>query len=325
MAMCALETAATNAITGQCNDWGQTAKDCALSCAITFGMGKMPKFKSGRKPKFGGDCNSFPGDTLVHVKPVEASPIDAQYGKSRLVPINHLKVGDEVLATAEWKEGGAGSADSGNSYEKITDIFSSKKSQIIIHLTLGNGEVLTATQGHPFRTLEGWRDAALLKKGDKLILEEKGPVKTKARIVSVDATSRETKVLEVFNLKVSNAHTFYVGNDGVLVHNTSCSWPDMAPGKGKGLGAKAPDQVTPTGRPQSRRGQYVNDQGRVEPWEAHYDKYGRQVERTDYNAGNKAAGKPDIHHHTREYGPKIYNHGPERTDHVPGVGPRSQQ
>ncbi len=31
---------------------------------------------------------------------------------------------------------------------------------------------------------------------------------------------------------------------------------------------------------------YVNDKGRVEPWNAKYDQYGRQIERTDFNAGN---------------------------------------
>jgi RHS repeat-associated protein len=98
-------------------------------------------------------------------------------------------------------------------------------------------------------------------------------------------------------------------------------FPAMAPDKGRGLGAKAPDAIPPTGKPEVLRGQYVNELGQVQPWTAHYDKFGRQVERTDEKAGNKAQGIPDTHHHTQEYDSKSWNHGPTTTDHVPGPGP----
>jgi len=42
------------------------------------------------------------------------------------------------------------------------------------------------------------------------------------------------------------------------------------------------------------------DLGRVEPWTAHYDEYGRLIGRTDYNAGNLAEGIPDTHYLSRE-------------------------
>jgi hypothetical protein len=38
-------------------------------------------------------------------------------------------------------------------------------------LGLANGERLTATEGHPFKTAEGWHDAVTLKKGGKLLLK----------------------------------------------------------------------------------------------------------------------------------------------------------
>ncbi|MFP4307498.1 MAG: RHS repeat-associated core domain-containing protein, partial [Desulfococcaceae bacterium] len=74
-------------------------------------------------------------------------------------------------------------------------------------------------------------------------------------------------------------------------------------------------QVTPGTK--NLQGQYINDQGRVESWDAHYDKYGRQVGRTDYNAGNKAAGIPDTHHHTKEYNEQ-YPNGHSTGDHIEG-------
>ncbi|WP_348643940.1 RHS repeat domain-containing protein [Phyllobacterium myrsinacearum] len=80
------------------------------------------------------------------------------------------------------------------------------------------------------------------------------------------------------------------------------------------FGTKAPFTATPGTR--TLNGQYVNDLGRVEPWAAHYDEYGRLIGRTDYNAGNKAKGIPDTHYHTYEWGPgkTPYPSG----NHIPG-------
>jgi RHS repeat-associated protein len=100
------------------------------------------------------------------------------------------------------------------------------------------------------------------------------------------------------------------GSGGKLVEGTASS--EYVPGEY--LAAKAPEQVTPGVR--VLEGQYVNDLGRIEPWTAHYDEYGRFIARTDYNAGNLAEGIPDVHYHTAEWGP-----GKTRAptgDHIPG-------
>ncbi|MEZ4313928.1 MAG: hypothetical protein R3F14_38390, partial [Polyangiaceae bacterium] len=68
---------------------------------------------------------------------------------------------------------------------------------------------------------------------------------------------------------------------------------------GEYLAAKAPKQVTPGTR--KLQGTYKNDLGRIEPWEAHYDQFGRLSARTDYNAGNAAQGIPDTHHHVYDW------------------------
>ena len=53
----------------------------------------------------------------------------------------------------------------------------------------------------------------------------------------------------------------------------------------KVFSSKAPRQVTPGIKQLS--GQHMDDLGRVQPWKATYDKYGRMIERTDWNAANK--------------------------------------
>ncbi|GHT96593.1 hypothetical protein AGMMS49545_21960 [Betaproteobacteria bacterium] len=142
-------------------------------------------------------------------------------------------MGDEVLALAEWKDKGAEDGlDQRLSYEKVTDIFTSSKEQALVYLTLETGEVITATDGHPFKTAEGWRDAILLKKGGKLLLkgagEETGPDQAEGgdneRRVMIADVRIEHKTVKAYNLEVANAHTFFVGEDGVAVHNGNGSY-----------------------------------------------------------------------------------------------------
>ncbi len=72
------------------------------------------------------------------------------------------------------------------------------------------------------------------------------------------------------------------------------------------------------GAPSSvRDGVYVNDIGRVEPWRANYDDYGRLIARTDYNAGDPLQGISDVHYHLYDYGPG-YEAGREVGSHIPG-------
>lgn len=82
------------------------------------------------------------------------------------------------------------------------------------------------------------------------------------------------------------------------------------------LGGKAPEQVQPGIK--TLDGQYVNDLGKVQPWTAHYDEYGRMIGRTDMNAGNKSQGHAETHHHTRTFDVNSFHHGPIEEDHIPG-------
>jgi hypothetical protein len=168
--------------------------------------------------------NSFPADTLVHVMPQGAAEHDAQQAKAQLKPIGELKPGDKVLAIAEWKDKGQARNDAGDaldarlSYEKVTDVYTSRKEQVLVHLSLDNGEQLTATEGHPFKTSEGWRDAILLKRGGKLLLKGSGEGGSDKAVLIADVRV-ERNTVQVFNLEVANAHTFFVGGGGALVHN----------------------------------------------------------------------------------------------------------
>jgi RHS repeat-associated protein len=234
MAVCTLiSTASDYFLNCQNIRWGENLKDCAVDCLLSLipipdPCGRFGKMFSAAVGVISA-LNSFPADTLVQVKPANATPEDAKRAKAILKPIGELKPGDEVLALAEWKDRGNDvQTDQRLSYEKVQDIFTSHREQTLVHITLDNGETLTATDGHPFKTTEGWRDAILLKKGRQLLLKgssEAGAERT-ATIASIDI---ETKTLPVFNLEVANAHTFFVGEEGVLVHNAKGAGPKTPP------------------------------------------------------------------------------------------------
>jgi len=218
MAMAGVQHAVESHFGMSCGDfdWKGNLKDCALDCLL--GMlplpnpcGKFGKMFGTAVGLVGGLLNSFTGDTLVQVRPAGAAPTDALAGKAVLKPISEIRIGDQVLAFSEGKDkGDVPGLDGRLSYQPVVDLISSERSQRLVHITLDSGERITATEGHPFLTTEGWRDAILLKKGGKLKLNDSH------EIVAIDV---ETKVARVFNLEVAHAHTYLVGEAGIVVHN----------------------------------------------------------------------------------------------------------
>jgi hypothetical protein len=128
-------------------------------------------------------------------------------------------------------------------YEKVTDIASSSKAQTLLHITLDNGQTIQATAGHPFKTMEGWRDAVMLKKGGKLLLRggdanANSDANGAERYATITDIREEVKTTAVFNLEVANLHTFFVGEEGLVVHNGhgayEITYPDGTSYFGKG-------------------------------------------------------------------------------------------
>jgi RHS repeat-associated protein len=226
MGACALETAAENFVTGECTNWGSTATDCAVGCAAGMGLGwaagkAWSWLRNGYQWWKNRPCAlSFPGETLVHVRPDLAREEDAYEGLAILKPIRQLQVGDEVLAFSEWKgqERGDARTDRRLSYEKIVDVYSSYRTDVVMHLTLDDGDQIRATASHPFMTSEGWRDAGKLARGQMLLKKLVGDQNEPTTSTIVDITA-ERQTLTFVNLEVANAHTYFVGYSGDLVHN----------------------------------------------------------------------------------------------------------
>lgn len=131
------------------------------------------------------------------------------YTQKGLLPIEEIQIGDKVWSYDE--ETGE------QQWNEVTYLIQRSQDYDLVILTLESGEVLKTTNEHPFYVKEqGWRDAEALVVGTLLSLREGN--------IEVTSIIREQRTVGVYNITVSNSHTYYVGIDGVLVHNTDeCS------------------------------------------------------------------------------------------------------
>jgi hypothetical protein len=134
----------------------------------------------------------FTGDTLVVTK-------------NGLKRIDEIIEGELVLS----KDVNTGEID----YKRVSTVYI-KSSTEFIHLSIEDEEIKT-TKPHLFFTEEGWwKSAENLNVGDKII-NSKGELKTLISKTEENLSEPE----RIYNLNVEDYHTYYVGSQGLLVHN----------------------------------------------------------------------------------------------------------
>jgi len=106
----------------------------------------------------------------------------------------------------------------------------------LVKVTLDSGESLEATAGHPFYIQgKGWNVAATLKVGDALQLHN-------GITLVIKTVDTSTRFARVYNFSVAQNANYFVGMDGVLVHNNGCG-PKGGYGPGKPFSKKTKDHV----------------------------------------------------------------------------------
>ena len=119
--------------------------------------------------------------------------------------IETIEAGDKVWA---WDE------ETGDvSLKEVVETYINETDELV-HVWV-KGEEIVATPTHPFYCpVKGWTDAAHLRAGDILIL-------VNGEYVVVEKVQHELleSPVKVYNFQVADYHTYYVGTDGVLVHN----------------------------------------------------------------------------------------------------------
>ena len=121
------------------------------------------------------------------------------------VPIERIKQGDLVWA---WDE------ETGEVSQKAVVETYVNETDELVHVFV-NGEEIITTPSHPFYSpVKGWTDAIHLRAGDILVL-------VNGEYVVIEWIQHE--ILEspvtVYNFQVADYHTYYVTDNGVLVHN----------------------------------------------------------------------------------------------------------
>ncbi len=147
--------------------------------------------------------NCFGAGTMVHAR-------------SGLRPIEELKIGDQVL-TQDATSGALG-------FEPILAVLHNPPAAVL-RVELDNGESIVATEIHRFwRAGQGWKMTRELKPGDRL--------RVLGGTADVVALSREPKQ-HVYNLEVARKADFFVGRQGVLVHDATLVPPVEHPFDGR--------------------------------------------------------------------------------------------
>ncbi|HEY0706183.1 MAG TPA: polymorphic toxin-type HINT domain-containing protein [Polyangia bacterium] len=146
----------------------------------------------------GPACMCFVAGTLV-ITATGAQAIET------IAPGTMVLARDEAGDLVEWKP--------------VVRTFVSR-ARSLIHLTMADADgrqlELQTTREHPFFTEgRGWSSAAALMPGQDRLIDRRG------RAVELTSAESRDEQVPVYNLEVADHHTYFVGESGIWVHNTS--------------------------------------------------------------------------------------------------------
>jgi hypothetical protein len=124
------------------------------------------------------------------------------------------------------------SAETGEiSYKRVVNTFI-RQTDEIYNVNFTNNSILETTWNHPFRRFKSvlpgdafsienseWTEARDLKKGDHVYSAD-------GSLLVVESVIIEQREETVYNFEVEDFHTYFVGEDGVWVHNEACYLQD---------------------------------------------------------------------------------------------------
>ncbi len=178
------------------------------------------KFIGGNIGQFGGDLGRQIGEIggAIFGGMIEppcfaaGTPIMTPDGAK---PIEQLRAGNLVLSSPE------GDADGPVSPQRVQEVF--ERSSPLYDIQVG-GRLIRTTPEHPFYVQnKGWTAAISLVSGDLLRSHD-------GQWVAVESACLSDEVAPVYNLRVEECHTYFVGSEqwgfSVWVHN-SCNGPNQ--------------------------------------------------------------------------------------------------
>ncbi len=123
-----------------------------------------------------------------------------------LVNIQNVQVGDLVLTRNEYS--------GEHEYKPVIHLIQNEVLKETLWIDLSNGDVIKTTSGHLIFINDEWSDADKIQVGDTLYSLNEGVTKVVRISVSEEKVS-------VYNFTVDGNQNYFVGRNGVLVHNIS--------------------------------------------------------------------------------------------------------
>ena len=125
-----------------------------------------------------------------------------------MVAIEKIKSGDKVISTdPETME---------TSPKTVLETYI-REVTTLVHLTV-NGEEIVTTVDHPFYV----KNQGFIKAGELIVGDELLDVNGNVLLVEKFNVELTDKPVKVYNFQVEDYHTYYVGENGVWVHNANC-------------------------------------------------------------------------------------------------------
>ena len=179
--------------------WDKDTKGLAVNAAVSLGVAAVEAVGFARDI---GNYNAVKYDIATSQCFVSGTLVLTIDGNK---PIEEIKAGDLVYST---------NPETGESeYKEVVQTFENETEELI-HISIAGEEIVT-TPKHPFYVPQkGWTSAINLRAGDMLVLSN-------GEYVIVEKVQHEIleSPVKVYNFEVHDFHTYYVGENSVLVHN----------------------------------------------------------------------------------------------------------
>jgi RHS repeat-associated protein len=280
---------ARNAYDGKPITVGSVAKDAVIGAATGVAGHAAGKVVGAIANRLKGGAAAAESEAGVAARTVRCGCFSAGTGISTRrghKAIEQIQVGDSVWAYNERTHSTA--------LRPVTHLFRYERDTVYV-LHTATGETLRTTSDHPFYVRGQWVRVKRLRVGDSLV-SQSGQRHVLRRI------DRQPEHVTVYNFTVDELHTYFVGQNAILVHNSVPCDLAKSPNAQKALDSKyralesaesgaAKTRTLPDGRvryigpekassrPGATRGSsYVTENnpktGQVRAWQENYDQSG---------------------------------------------------
>ena len=193
-----------------------------------------------------------------------------------MVAIETIKSGDKVISTdPETME---------TSPKTVLETYI-REVTTLVHLTV-NGEEIVTTVDHPFYV----KNQGFIKAGELIVGDELLDVNGNVLLVENFDVELTEKPVTVYNFQVEDFHTYYVGENNILVHNAGKEYKIPKSGTGKEKATDIPSRFKGE-RP------YINESGKD---------FAKRLCDEAFGKGNYDTGPKSDYNRLKKYGDRAF-------------------